>query len=117
MDLPPYSPDLALCGFWLFPKSKSVQKGQTFADIQCSVTMLLPGIAENGCKTVSSRVTMVPQSAWLHKKDILKATAPASVQVSKYCLDIPGIKLCTIYLSARLCVWARTLVEVFVAGH
>jgi transposase len=46
---PPYSPDLAPCGFWLFPKLKNALNGQRFADIpdiQRNVT-LLQGIPEN----------------------------------------------------------------------
>jgi histone-lysine N-methyltransferase SETMAR len=37
MDHPPYSPDLAPCDFWLFPKLKTALKGQIFtalSDIQ-----------------------------------------------------------------------------------
>jgi hypothetical protein len=48
LDHPPYSPDLALCDFWLFPKLKNALKGQIFADIpdiQRNVT-LLRGIPE-----------------------------------------------------------------------
>jgi transposase len=30
---PPYSPDLAPCNFWLFPKLKTALKGQRFADL------------------------------------------------------------------------------------
>jgi hypothetical protein len=33
MDYPPYSPDLAPCDFWLFPKLKKVLKGQRFTGI------------------------------------------------------------------------------------
>jgi hypothetical protein len=51
MDHPPSSPDLALCDFWLFPKSKKKEslKGQGFTnvpEIQRNVT-LLQGIPEN----------------------------------------------------------------------
>jgi hypothetical protein len=49
MDHPPYSPDLAPCYFWLFPKLKNAPKGQRLAgipDIQCNMT-LLQGILEN----------------------------------------------------------------------
>jgi hypothetical protein len=49
MDQPPYSPDLAPCDFWLFPKLKNALKGQKFADIsdiQRNLT-LLRGILEN----------------------------------------------------------------------
>jgi len=50
IDYPPYSPDLAPCDFWLFPKLKNTLKGQRFADlsdIQCNVKTLLRGIPEN----------------------------------------------------------------------
>jgi histone-lysine N-methyltransferase SETMAR len=50
IDHPPYSPDLAPCDFWLFPKLKNALKGQRFADlsnIQRNVKMLLQGILEN----------------------------------------------------------------------
>ena len=50
MDHPSYSPDLALCDFWLFPKLKNALKGQRFADlsdIQCNVKTLLRGILKN----------------------------------------------------------------------
>jgi histone-lysine N-methyltransferase SETMAR len=33
MDHPPYSPDLAPCDFWLFPKLKNALKGQRFSDL------------------------------------------------------------------------------------
>jgi len=56
MDHPPYSPDLAPCDFWFFPKlKKNALKGQSFADlsdIQRNVKTLLRGIPENdfqGC--------------------------------------------------------------------
>jgi histone-lysine N-methyltransferase SETMAR len=44
MDQPPYSPDLAPCDFWLFPKLKNAVKVQRFSDIpdmQCNMTALL----------------------------------------------------------------------------
>jgi hypothetical protein len=50
MDHPPYSPDLAPCDFWLFPKLKNALRGQNFTDIpdiQPNVTTLLRGIPEN----------------------------------------------------------------------
>ena len=31
---PPYSPDLAPCNFWLFPKDKMAMKGKRFESIQ-----------------------------------------------------------------------------------
>jgi hypothetical protein len=50
MDQPPYSPDLAPCDFWLFPKLKNALKGQSFADlsdIQYNVKTLLRVIPQN----------------------------------------------------------------------
>jgi len=50
MDHPPYSPDLAPCDFWLYPKLKNAPKGQRFADlsdIQRNVKKLLRAILEN----------------------------------------------------------------------
>jgi histone-lysine N-methyltransferase SETMAR len=32
LDHPPYSPDLASCDFWLFPKLKTALKGHRFSD-------------------------------------------------------------------------------------
>jgi hypothetical protein len=32
LDRPPYSPDLAPCKFWLFPKLKLAVKGHGFSD-------------------------------------------------------------------------------------
>jgi hypothetical protein len=50
VDHPRFSPDLAPCDFWLFPKlKKNALKEQKFADIidiQCNV-MLLRGILGN----------------------------------------------------------------------
>jgi len=50
MDHPPYSPDLAPCDFWLFPKLEIALKGQRFADlsdIQFNMKTLLRGVPEN----------------------------------------------------------------------
>jgi hypothetical protein len=44
MDYPPYSPDLAPCDFWVFPKLKSFAD---FSDIQRNMKTLLRGITEN----------------------------------------------------------------------
>jgi transposase len=50
MDHPPYSPDLAPCDFWLYPKLKNALKERRFADIpdiQRNVIKLLRGFSEN----------------------------------------------------------------------
>jgi hypothetical protein len=50
MDHPFYSPDLAPCDFWHFPKLKNALTGQKLADIpdsQSNGTTLLRGISEN----------------------------------------------------------------------
>ncbi|EZA47753.1 hypothetical protein X777_15520 [Ooceraea biroi] len=49
LDHPPYSPDLAPCDFWLFPKLKLAMKGQhynTIQDIQKAVTKVLRAISQ-----------------------------------------------------------------------
>jgi len=49
MEHPPYSPDLALNDFWLFPKIKSSLKGQRFQDtedIQQNVMTALKAIPQ-----------------------------------------------------------------------
>jgi hypothetical protein len=49
MPQPPYSPDLAPCDFFLFPKAKSALKGHHFEsteDIQTSVTQALNNIPQ-----------------------------------------------------------------------
>jgi hypothetical protein len=49
LDHPLYSPDLAPCDFWLFPKLKTDLKGPRFsdiADIQGHVTTILQSIPE-----------------------------------------------------------------------
>lgn len=38
MKHPPYSPDLAPCDFWMFPKLKEALRGQTFSSYQDIVT-------------------------------------------------------------------------------
>jgi len=56
MDHPPYSPELAPCDFWLFPKLKNAMKGQRFvdlSDIQYNVKKLLRGIPENDFPAVA----------------------------------------------------------------
>jgi len=98
MDHPPYSPDLAPCDFWLFPKLKNAMKGQRFADlsdIQSNVKTLLRGILENDFQDCFGSGTIVSRSAQLHKESISKATAAVSAQVSKFYFHrtIPGIKL------------------------
>ena len=33
MDHPPYSPDLAPCDFYLFPKVKNIMRGEHYVDV------------------------------------------------------------------------------------
>jgi hypothetical protein len=66
MDYPPYSPDLAPCDFWLFPKLKSALKDQSFAhitDIICNETLLW-GILEKQFSRLFREV--VPSSHEVH---------------------------------------------------
>jgi hypothetical protein len=49
LDHPPYSPYLALCDFWMFPKLKNALKGHRFSDIaniQGHATTILQSIPE-----------------------------------------------------------------------
>ena len=49
LEQPPYSPDLAPCDFFLFPKLKGVIKGTRFEDVEAikrAVTTELRGIPE-----------------------------------------------------------------------
>jgi hypothetical protein len=49
LDHPPYSPDLAPCNFWLFPKQKTTLKGHRVSDIayiQGHATTILQSIPE-----------------------------------------------------------------------
>jgi hypothetical protein len=49
LDHPPYSPDLAPCDFWLFPKLETALKGHRFsdtADIQGHATTILHSIPD-----------------------------------------------------------------------
>jgi hypothetical protein len=48
LDHPPYSPDLAPCDFWLFPKQDALKghRFSGFADIQGHVTTILQRIPE-----------------------------------------------------------------------
>ena len=57
LDHPPYSPDLAPCDFFLFPKLKSVLKGNRFEDIddiKDETTSLLKNIKEEDFSTCFS---------------------------------------------------------------
>ena len=50
MEHPPYSPDLAPCDFYLFPKIKSVLKGIHFLsveDVKVKTTEILNSLTEN----------------------------------------------------------------------
>jgi hypothetical protein len=51
---PPYSPDLAPCDFFLFPRLKSTLKGKRFqdvAEIQLNTTRQLQAIPKQTCQT------------------------------------------------------------------
>jgi hypothetical protein len=53
---PPYSPDLALCYFWLFPKVKMTLKGKRFEsiqDIEAATTAQLKTLTKRTSRTAS----------------------------------------------------------------
>jgi hypothetical protein len=82
---PSYSPDLAPCEFWLFPKLNNALKGQR------NVTVFQKTIS----KILSGSGTTSSQSAQRHKDGILKERSAASAQVCRFCFHraISGIKL------------------------
>jgi len=63
MGHPPYSPDLAPCDFWLFPKLKNALKGQSFSDIQRNVKTSLRVFWKTIFKAVFGSGTIVSRSA------------------------------------------------------
>jgi histone-lysine N-methyltransferase SETMAR len=75
---PPYSPDLAPCNFWRFPKLKTALKRHRFsdtADIQGHATTILKSIPE---MLLSSENTD-SLSVLVHKETNSKVTATISV--------------------------------------
>ena len=53
---PPYSPDLAPCNFWLFPKVEMTMKGkrfESFQDIEAATTMQLKTLTKETSRTAS----------------------------------------------------------------
>jgi transposase len=55
---PPYSPDLAPCDFFLFPKLKSTLKGKLFqdvAEIQLNTTLQLQAIPKQAYQTCTEK--------------------------------------------------------------
>jgi hypothetical protein len=47
LEHPPFSPDLAPNGFFLFLKIKEILKGRHFDDIRCNMTAALKAIPQN----------------------------------------------------------------------
>jgi hypothetical protein len=82
LDHPPYSPDLAPCDFWLFPKLKTTLKGHRFsdiADIQGHATTILQSIPEEEFQKCSEQWKHDSLSVLVHKDTTLKVTATISV--------------------------------------
>jgi hypothetical protein len=73
---PPYSPDMAPCDFWLFPKLKTVLNGKRFVDIdaiQKNATGTLHTIPKDSfSKNVSCSGRTAGSSVSAHKESILK---------------------------------------------
>jgi hypothetical protein len=98
MDHPPYSPELAPCEFWLFPKLKYALQGQRFADlsdIQRNVKTLLRGIPENDFQGSFLQLHRRLAKCTASQGEYFEETTTASAQVSKFCFHraTPGIKL------------------------
>jgi transposase len=65
MEHPPYSPDLAPCDFYLFPKIKSVLKGTYFLsveDVKVQTTEILNSLTENDMQNCFER--------WQHRMQL-----------------------------------------------
>ena len=68
---PPYSPDLALCGFWLFPRLKVVMKGTHFLSLE------------------EIKASMMRELKRLKKEDFTKCFHGWQDQMQK-CIDLEG---------------------------
>jgi hypothetical protein len=65
LEYPPYSPDLAPCGFYLFPKTKSVLKGTHFlsvGDVKAKTTEILNSLSESDLQNCFER--------WQHRMQL-----------------------------------------------
>jgi hypothetical protein len=85
---PPYSPDLAPCNFFLFPKMKLQLKGRRFnkvEEIQCESQNVHGRLREQDFSTCSSSGNGAGINASLHKGTILKGMLP-KISSSKYIL-------------------------------
>ena len=52
---PPYSPDLAICDFWLFPNMKDVLRGKKYEsreELEVAITTTLRGMSRDGLEHV-----------------------------------------------------------------
>ena len=77
LEQPPYSPDLAFCDFFLFPKLMKVIKGTHFQDseaIKTALTRELPAIRRNSFWSTWKRGREDWKSAFGPKEITLKAT-------------------------------------------
>jgi hypothetical protein len=85
LDYPPYSPDLAPCNFWVFPKLKTALKGHRFSDtanIQGHATTILQSIPEEefqSSRNVFSCANTDSLSVLVHKETTSKVTATTGV--------------------------------------
>jgi hypothetical protein len=82
LDHPTYSPDLALCDFWLFPKLKTALKGHIFldtADIQGHAMTILQSIPEEEFQKCFQQCKQDSLTVLVRKETTLKVTATISV--------------------------------------
>jgi histone-lysine N-methyltransferase SETMAR len=82
LDHPPYSPDLAPCNFWLFPKPKTALKGHRFsgiADIQGHATTILQNIQKRSSRNILSSGNTDSLCVLVRKETTSKMTATMSV--------------------------------------
>jgi hypothetical protein len=74
----PFSPDLALCGFALFPKFKMKLKGrhfETVSDIQRELQAVFDSIKENDFHSALKRGKNDGIAVYIPKETILKEVA------------------------------------------
>ena len=72
---PPYSPDLAPCDFFLFPKLKNILRGQQFddfPDLQRVVQSMIASLGPSACKNCSIHGLKGVESAFHSKGSTLK---------------------------------------------
>jgi hypothetical protein len=83
----PYSPEIAPCDFWLFPKLKRPMKGmrfQTREDIMAATTAELNSIPKEAFRHASNNGGTAGKSVWSPKGTTLRVIRCPTLQVSQF---------------------------------